>query len=482
MTGLETLMWRLGHHDPAFNPTMSLVVRLDGPISLSAVRARVGELIRTVPRLAERVVEPPVPMRPPRWAAAPGFSVDDHVTARPGPLWDVADRAVAEPWDAGRPPWRVVLTSALGRPGELVLHLHHSYTDGLGGVRLITSLFDFHAEGAPTAGASTDASTPASTEAVGAAASDAPAEAVRAAVSDASMEAVRAAVSDAPAGGPPGWFDEVVGEIERAFGLWGRALPWARRTLASAALNPPSVLDPAVEFVTALEGQVRAATGPASPLLSDRSAGVHLVPLELSLTAMRDAGTRIGVTVNDVFVAGLLDGLTRYHAKHGRFSPSLRLAMPISDRRAPDGMHNQILGAALRGPLGPLDLDFAERARLVHEMILLARNQPWAGAIEHLASTAARLPGTVAAMAAGLRSVDVIASNVAGPPAPMWLAGVPVASMTPIGPRSGSAVNATLMSYCDRAAVGLNLDPAAVTSPGVLLDCLVAAFDEALAS
>lgn len=434
-------MWRLGHHDRGFNPTMSLLVRLGGPVSLGAVQERVGALCAVVPRLRERVVPPALPMVPPRWEPDPCFSVENHVSLHRGLLWAVADAVVTSPWTEGRPPWRVVVTSL--DPGEMVLHLHHSYTDGLGGVRLITSLFDFH-------GVDTAAPAPPSP------------------------------TSSDPGGG--GLFDDVVGELERGFGLLAQALPWARRTLGAAATRPAAVLDPAAELMSALEGQWSGATGPASPLLAERSADVHLVPLELSLDAMRATSRRLGVTVNDVFVTGLLDGLARYHAKYTRLAPSLRLALPISHRQTPDGMHNQLSGAVVRGPLGPLDLDFAERARLVHEIILLARRQPWAAAVEHLAAAAARLPGAVTALAAGLRSIDVIASNVAGPPQPMWFAGVPVASMTPIGPRSGAAVNATLMSYCDVAAIGLNLDPAAVTSPAVLQDCLASAFRESLGS
>jgi diacylglycerol O-acyltransferase / wax synthase len=140
-------------------------------------------------------------------------------------------------------------------------------------------------------------------------------------------------------------------------------------------------------------------------------------------------------------------------------------------------MHNQLLGAVLRGPLGRLDFD--ERTRLVHELVLQARDQPWAGLIDEAAAGAARMPGAVPLMASALASLDVVASNVVGPPAPMWLAGVPVSSMTPVGPRSGAAVNATLLSYGNAAAIGLNLDPAAVGDPGVLVDCLAAAFEEA---
>ena len=142
-------------------------------------------------------------------------------------------------------------------------------------------------------------------------------------------------------------------------------------------------------------------------------------------------------------------------------------------------MHNQLFGTVLQGPLGSLDFD--ERALLVHEMVVNGRrNQPWAPFVEDLASGAVRVPGLLRRLARAVGGLDVLASNVMGPPLPMWLAGVPIRSMTPIGPRTGSALNVTLLSYCGTAGLGVNIDPAAVSDPGVLVDCLTAGFEEGL--
>lgn len=126
-------------------------------------------------------------------------------------------------------------------------------------------------------------------------------------------------------------------------------------------------------------------------------------------------------------------------------------------------------------------MDFDERARLIHEMVAQGKDQPWVALIEELASGAVRVPGVLRFLAAAIGGMDVLASNVVGPPVPMWLAGVPIRSMTPIGPRTGSALNVTLLSYCGTASLGINIDPAAVSDPEVLLDCLTAGFEEALA-
>jgi WS/DGAT/MGAT family acyltransferase len=456
MTGLEALMWRLGADDPRFAATMSLVVELDGPVPRAALRRRLSRLCTSVPRLAERVQEAPVGVVPPRWEPDPAFSVERHVGEAAGPLWDAAASVVATSFPAGRPPWRVVVASSA--PGALVLHLHHSYTDGLGGVRLIGELFDFSAEPAPDGA-------PGVVPPAGAL----PPAGARPPVGSAPPTGSRATV-----------VDDMVSEIGRAVGLWTRALPWAGRTLGLAATRPSDLLADTSAVLSSLQVAAGAATGPASALLAERSAGVALAPVRMDLEAARATARRLGAKVNDVFLAGLLDGLERYHAKHGSFPASLRLGLPVSTRRSDIEMHNQVVGAVLRGPLGRLDFD--ERTRLVHEIVLRHRDQPWAAVVDELAAGAIRIPGAVPAVAAALASLDVLASNVVGPSAPMWLEGVPVRAMTPIGPRSGAAVNATLLSYSGTAFIGLNLDPAAVADPHVLVDCVAAAFDEGLAA
>lgn len=440
-------MWRLGRHDARFQATMSLVATLERPVPRPDLLARLSRLCAAVPRLRERVRESPLAVVPPAWEPDPSFAVEHHVVEMPGSVWDVAAAVVAEPFEEGRPPWRVVVAST--SPTALVLHLHHSYTDGLGGVRLLVELFDFESTSAPP-------SAPFDSPGPGPGSGQAP-----------------------PAPPVDALLREVEGEIRRALGVWTRAVPWAARTLAAARHEPARIVEAAGGLLEAVQIQAGAVLGPASPVLAPRSPGVHLAPLDLDLTALRRVARRLGATINDVFLAGLLEGLERYHAKHGSVAPSLRLGLPISSRDSDADLRNQVFGAVVRGPLGGLDFD--ERARLVHEIVLHGRRVPWANLFEDVAEGAVRVPGAVRLAAAAMSWLDVLASNVTGPAVPMWLAGVPVTGMTPVGPRSGSAINATLLSYCGTASVGLNVDPAAVPDPGVLVDCLGAAFDEAVA-
>lgn len=472
LTGVEALMWRLGRRDPALRPTMTLAVSCRGTIDETALVARLTRVCRQVPRLAERIVAGPIGSVPPRWEPDPHFDPARHVDvalAPPGTagLLRVAESVLVTDFPAGRPPWRAVVVrsaAAAAGPGRsadhgVVLHLHHAYTDGLGGVRLVAELFDFEPGGAPA----TASAGPIPPRGSGSgAAGDQP--------------------GPGAAGNQPGphpferaWAD-LEEEAHRAVGLVGRAVPWAVRTVRAAAERPDEAVAAAERLVRGLRQQAGAATAPASPLLARRSPGARLLSLSVPVADLRETGRRLGATVNDVFLAGLLGGLRDWHRKHGPVPAGLRLAMPISTRDGPPGLDltNALCGAVLRGPLGPLD--FVETARLVHEIVAANRDQPWRPLVGELADVAARTPGAVAAVASALASLDVLASNVVGPPAPMWLGGAEVGAMIPIGPRSGAAVNATLLSYAGTAHIGLNVDPAAFGDPDVLLDCVEAAF------
>ena len=464
-------MWRLGRHDPRMRSTMTLVVACAGRIDERALAARLTRVCELVPRLRDRIVAGPLAAIPPRWVPDPHFDLSRHLdgAVAPAGLLGVAESVVATDFRPDRPPWRAVLVRTAGGDG-LVLHLHHSYTDGLGGVRLVAELF------------SSESQSEAGWDREPGSRWDAGAD-----VADGAAAGGSAAGGTGAAGGSGGdgspleqlWAD-LEDEAHRAVRLAGRAVPWAVRSVVAARRQPAGLLEAADRIRRQLAAQAGAATSPASPLMVRRSAGLGLHSLTLPLDGLRAAGKRVGGTVNDAFLAGLLGGLRDWHRKHGPVPPSLRLAIPINSRGGAAGldMVNQIFGAVLRGPMGPLDFD--ETARLVHEMVGAARHQPLQAVVHDAADVAARTPGLVPVLAGALSSMDVLASNVPGPPWTLWLGDAEVTAMIPFGPRSGAALNATLISYRDAAHLGLNVDPAAVGDPGVLLDCIEAAFAEGL--
>ncbi len=462
MTDLEALMWRLGQHDPRLVSTMSMLVLFDRPLDRGVLLDRLDQLSRRVPRLRCRVAPSALPAVPPRWEPDPDFSLGRHVQvatwrrslreaegeaegaaggvcAHPD-LLSVAQDVVSCPFVAGRAPWRAVLVP--GETDALVLHLHHSYTDGLGGLLLLAELFDLMASGDERA---TDPSGPGG-----------------------------CSVLDAFSG-------DLHAAFQRSAGLARSVVPWSVRSIRAASADPAALLGAASAAARSARSALVAAAGPPSPVLGGRSAATVLATLDVPLDSLRNVGGRLGATVNDVYLATLLEGLARYHEKFAARPPSLRLAVPMSarlDGRDEMVMRNHLQAALLRGPLGPLDFD--ERTRLVHQMVALARRQPWLDLMDVTAGIGMRAPGAVRLMAAALRSLDVVASNVSGPSSALHLGGARARAMVPFGPRSGSAVNATLLSYAGTAHIGLNIDPEAVADPAAMLDCVGAVVQEHL--
>jgi diacylglycerol O-acyltransferase len=84
-------------------------------------------------------------------------------------------------------------------------------------------------------------------------------------------------------------------------------------------------------------------------------------------------------------------------------------------------------------------------------------------------------------IAAILRHVDFLASDVPGIPMPVFLGGAAVRMQYPFGPTIGAGVNVTLMTYVDTCALGINVDIGAIPDFEVFHDCLVSGFDEVLA-
>ena len=71
-----------------------------------------------------------------------------------------------------------------------------------------------------------------------------------------------------------------------------------------------------------------------------------------------------------------------------------------------------------------------------------------------------------------LKHIDFVASNVAGIDAPIFLAGALVSRYFVFGPTTGSAMNATLLSYNGTCCVGFTIDSAAVPDYDVLMRCM----------
>ena len=409
--------------DPALRSTVVAVIRLDRDPDWHRLRARIKRLTQLVPQLRMRVQSPRLHWRPPLWTEVADFDLDRHLVRRavPAPAdWDavleLAREAAETEFDRRRPLWEFVVVNGLADgTAALVMRLHHSLTDGVGGIQLAARVLDLGP--------------------------DVPDE-----------------LGGLPIPPPrPGPAPTAADALARR----------ARTRLRSAARQVRSVWR-----------VVRPVRAQFSPVFGERGVRRHVAALDVPLAGLREAAARAGGRVNDAFLAGVLDGLTRYHELHGAFLPAARVTMPVNlrtEKDAPGGNKITLLRIAL--PTGHADA--LERMRAIGQAVRTWRAEPALGHTQGIARSLNLLPrGYVGNM---LKRIEAVASNVPGVPVPVWLAGAQLTGFYGFGPTIGAAMNVTLMSYADTCHIGVNVDARAVPDPDALLPCLRDAFAEVVA-
>ncbi len=152
----DAFAWEM-EHDAALRSTVVTILLLDRSPDFARVREAWERASHLVPMLRRRVVHS-APPAPPRWEDDPDFDLDFHVRrltatavdgAEPGldELLELARRAEMDDFDRARPLWEATIVEGLTLDGEpacaaLLLKLHHSLTDGIGGVQLALALLD----------------------------------------------------------------------------------------------------------------------------------------------------------------------------------------------------------------------------------------------------------------------------------------------------------------------------------------------------
>jgi diacylglycerol O-acyltransferase / wax synthase len=451
MSDADALMWSI-EKDPLLRSTITMVSLLDGPPDRDRLLARLDRGSRLIPRLRQRAVRAPLVGAPPRWVTEADVDLDYHVRflrapspGTPRQLLDLAGPVAMQGFDRARPLWEFLVVEGLvdGR-AAFVQKVHHSVTDGVGGMELAMLLLDLERH---PSGAGVDA-------------------------------------DPLPEPPPPdrlstlGLVAEAIGHERR------RQLGIARRTgaaLARAGRDPVGRARTTAAVVASAARLLAPAFQPMSPLMRDRSLRARFDTLTAPVDELKAAARLVDGKLNDAFVAAVAGGLRRYHEAHDQPVAALRMSMPISIRNAGDGSSvagNQFVPARFGVPVGIAD----PRARMaaVRQQVGRQRAEPALPFTEVVAGVLNRLPTTVTTRLFGsmLKGVDFVTSNVPGAPMPVYLAGAKVDATFAFGPLAGAAANVTLLSLVDEVNVGVNTDPAAIPDPDLFLACLEAGFDE----
>ena len=388
-------------------------------------------------------------LAPPRWVVDPSFDLSWHVrrVEAPAPksmasVLELARKEGMAGFDTARPLWSWTTVEGLeGGRAAAILKMHHSLTDGIGGMQLAAELFDLAA----------DAPEP----------DDGP---------------------DAPAPESPsraGLFLEALGyDVLRVGEFTRRAIRSAPGVAAHALRHPAAAAGGTVRMAGSVMRTVAPITETSSPVMQDRRLGWHYDALDIPLDDLKRAARAAEGTLNDAFLAGIAGGLARYHELHDTSVAELRVTMPISIRKEGDPAGgNRITLMRFPVPIGTADM--RSRIRALHDRAASSREEPSIPFTNVIAGLLNLLPTAV--VGSMLKHVDFLASNVPGLDAPIFVGGARVLGLYPFGPTIGAALNVTLLSYCGTCNLGVNTDTGAVPDADALMACLCEGFDEVLA-
>ena len=140
--------------DPLLRSTVVTVVVLDGRPDVSRLFDRIDRASRLAPGFRHKVVQAPMRLANPRWVVDREFDMSFHArhiaVPPPGRIQQVieyASQCGMAGFDRQRPLWEFTLVDGIeGRRSALMMKIHHTLTDGVGGMEMARYLFDLESE------------------------------------------------------------------------------------------------------------------------------------------------------------------------------------------------------------------------------------------------------------------------------------------------------------------------------------------------
>jgi diacylglycerol O-acyltransferase len=396
------------------------VLVLDAVPGFSVAEARrvLGERIRAVPRLRQRLYRAPPGCGRPYWADDQAFDIDEHVRQVRCPLpgderalLDLAAAQLGEPMPRSRPLWSATFVTGLADGGTgLLVIMDHVLADGVAGIALLGALVD-QAETAKT----------------------------------------RAERFPEPA--PGAW--------ELAVDAWRGRLHRARPA-ASGAPRQARGLRRIREGIAELGGARPPRRRPATSLNRPVGPRRRLDIVTADLAAIRDLGHAHGGTVNDVVLAAVAGALRTLLAARGEQLGEVTITVPVAARRtASDGeLGNQIGIMPVTVPASGV---FGARVTRTAEITRERKSHPRG------ASATLFVPAFLWLARAGLlrwftnhqRLVQTFVTNLRGPEDPLMFGGATVRAIIAIPSTTGNVtVTFAASSYAGTLRIAILSDPA----------------------
>ncbi len=432
---------------PSWHMHVSAVLIADpgtapGGFTVERLKGQIEERLHLAPQFRWRLVEVPFGVDRPVFIEDPDFDIDLHVRrigipppGGPEQLGNLIGDLVSIKLDRRQPLWEFWVIEGLeGGRVAVLAKVHHSIVDGITGSELASVLFDLSPEG-----------------------------------------------TDIPPEDGPRTIEPVPNPFELFFrGLAGSMVtPWRLVRFAGQSVRQ------GLSFL----GFARDGGPPPIPFQAPRTSfNTELTPhrrfayTSVSLDQVKKIRRAYDVKLNDVVLALCAGSLRRYLEAGGELPETPLIAqVPVSMRNDDDKEVGTKVGAMFASLATDVD-DPVLRLLSIHDSTKSAKEMQRALAADKIMGITETAPPALISLAARMYTaaqldkrtppiMNLIISNVPGPPFPLYVGGAEIQAMYPMGPLLyGTGINVTVFSYRDSIDFGFMVCREVVTDPWSLAE------------
>ncbi|MGZ6513182.1 MAG: wax ester/triacylglycerol synthase family O-acyltransferase [Actinomycetota bacterium] len=394
-----------------------------GNLALDALCAAIERRLHRAPRLRKKLFVPPFAFGAPIWVDDARFDIRTHVKTRavPAPgdeetLLRTCVELNGQPLDRMRPLWKIWFLTGL-RDGTVVMliRFHHVLADGIAGLMLLGSLFETYL--------------------------------------------------DAPEPEPRPWNPRPVPTLKALFIDNVRARLAAARAVSVALGHPRPFARRLGVFGRQLVQALREGRAPRTSF--NRPVGTHqrLMLARADLDRVKSVARAHNATVNDVVLSAMAAGAGALLASRGELARDLVLKVSVAASvRAPDsGTAGNLVGIMIV-PVPVAEPDPIRRLeRVAAETAARKRLPPYQ-------PSGRFMQRWMVGVMNRQRLVNLLTSNLPGPPQPMYFAGARILEVSQVGVVQGNlALTVGVLSYAGRLNLNIMGDAEAVPDLSVFV-------------